>query len=532
MRVEPAITSGPTHGRDRDLGGGRERRSRVAGDRDAARADAARLLERGERERRAPARGERDHRVAGQELALGELAARRARVVLGALDGAAQCGVPARDDPAHAVARVAEGRRDLGGVEDADAPARPRADVEPAPAALQAEHEDRDRLARSRAAPAPTAAAARWSSRWIVSRISRVLRRSRSLVASRTSSVRTSSSISVSPSAGRGRRRMVSVAGPGLETSPLLYHHAVPGRRGRRSRGSTGPTWSRASKPAPARPAAARAPPGPLFEAEPAGMRERLAETSEARALLDLGSDAAARTASATSTGRSCGSRRAARSRRRELLEVASTLGALRATARFLAAAAEAAPRLAALGERDRRPRPRLESAITRVARAGRRRCATPPRPSLAAARREARELAAETQARIERSLRDPTIAPALSDSFFTLRGDRYVLPVRSDARARVPGIVHDASASGTTLFIEPQALVELNNRLKQAELAIRRETRARAARALRATSRTIARRARRAGSTRSTRIDFAFARGRALARARRASRPTCARRA
>ena len=133
--------------------------------------------------------------------------------------------------------------------------------------------------------------------------------------------------------------------------------------------------------------------------------------------------------------------------------------------------------------------------------------------PVLAAARREARELAAETQARIEQALRDPTIAPALSDSFFTLRGDRYVLPVRSDSRARVPGIVHDASASGTTLFIEPQALVELNNRLKQAELAIRRETE----RVLRALSDDVAEiRAELAlGLDALDAVDFAFARGR-----------------
>ena len=43
--------------------------------------------------------------------------------------------------------------------------------------------------------------------------------------------------------------------------------------------------------------------------------------------------------------------------------------------------------------------------------------------------------------------------ADRLSDSYFTVRNDRWVLPVRSDATGSVPGIVHDASRSGTTLF-------------------------------------------------------------------------------
>jgi DNA mismatch repair protein MutS2 len=98
--------------------------------------------------------------------------------------------------------------------------------------------------------------------------------------------------------------------------------------------------------------------------------------------------------------------------------------------------------------------------------------------PTLAAARREAHEAAGRVQARVDRLLGDRELRAALQDAFVTMRGDRYVLPVRAEARARVPGIVHDASASGTTLFIEPEAVVELNNRLKQAELAIERETR------------------------------------------------------
>jgi DNA mismatch repair protein MutS2 len=249
---------------------------------------------------------------------------------------------------------------------------------------------------------------------------------------------------------------------------------------------------------------------GPLFEAEPAGMRERLAETSEARALLDLGSDPpldGVRDLDGPLLRLAKGGALAAP----ELLEVASTLGALRATARFLAAAAETAPRLAALGSAIA-DHGRVESAITASLEPdGTVRDAASP--VLAAARREARDLAAETQARIEQSLRDPTIAAALSDSFFTLRGERYVLPVRSDSRARVPGIVHDASASGTTLFIEPQALVELNNRLKQAELSIRRETE----RVLRALSDDVAeiRAELLAGLDALDAVDFAFARGR-----------------
>ena len=77
---------------------------------------------------------------------------------------------------------------------------------------------------------------------------------------------------------------------------------------------------------------------------------------------------------------------------------------------------------------------------------------------------------------KLNQMLRSPIYAEALQDTLITVRNGRYVIPVRADHRSMVPGLVHDQSASGATLFIEPMAAVEMGNELKQWELKERQE--------------------------------------------------------
>ncbi len=253
----------------------------------------------------------------------------------------------------------------------------------------------------------------------------------------------------------------------------------------------------------------ATAPDRTLFEGDLALVHERLAETSEARALLD-GEQAPALGGVAELASSLARAERGGALTGVQLQEVAASLAALHATRRFLLERAEAAPRLAAVADTIEDLRD-LERAIDRCIDGGGevRNDAT---SELRSARSESSRLAGELQARLARTLQNPDVAGALSDAYYTVRNDRYVLPVRADMRGRVRGIVHDASGSGTTLFIEPEGLVELNNRLKQAELEVARQVQ----RVLRDLSARVASvlAPLRAGLDSLGHVDLAFARG------------------
>ena len=79
-------------------------------------------------------------------------------------------------------------------------------------------------------------------------------------------------------------------------------------------------------------------------------------------------------------------------------------------------------------------------------------------------------------QQRLDGLVRSPDLLRLLQDPIVTQRGGRYVVPVKAEHRAAVKGIVHDQSASGQTVFIEPLEIMEANNALREAELAERVE--------------------------------------------------------
>jgi DNA mismatch repair protein MutS2 len=98
---------------------------------------------------------------------------------------------------------------------------------------------------------------------------------------------------------------------------------------------------------------------------------------------------------------------------------------------------------------------------------------ASPQLRRLRAELRNGRQRVTDELARVARS---GDIRESLQETFVTERGGRPVLAVKAGARSKVPGIVHDASSSGQTLFVEPFAIVELNNRLAEAAGAEREE--------------------------------------------------------
>ena len=86
----------------------------------------------------------------------------------------------------------------------------------------------------------------------------------------------------------------------------------------------------------------------------------------------------------------------------------------------------------------------------------------------LASIRRQMRAAAARARDALQKIISSPGYAKALQEPIITMRSDRFVVPVKADHKGAVPGLVHDISASGMTLFVEPMAAVKANNELRE----------------------------------------------------------------
>ncbi|HEV8516340.1 MAG TPA: endonuclease MutS2 [Candidatus Limnocylindrales bacterium] len=204
---------------------------------------------------------------------------------------------------------------------------------------------------------------------------------------------------------------------------------------------------------------------------DPVVVRRGLDETDEARALL------VERPSVGIGAARDVGAsiERAARGGRLEgtnLLDIAITLEAAERLREALAA--ERRPLLRDLGGRID-PLPSLQGRLElSLDPAGE--LLDSASPALGGLRRHVRISYERLRSRLDTLVHGQELAGALQEALITMRNGRYVLPVRADARGRVKGIVHDQSASGQTLFVEPLIVVELGNAWREAQLAVQAE--------------------------------------------------------
>jgi len=96
--------------------------------------------------------------------------------------------------------------------------------------------------------------------------------------------------------------------------------------------------------------------------------------------------------------------------------------------------------------------------------------------PKLSLIRRKKRILAQNIKNKLNEIISSPQYQKILQEPIVTVRQDRYVVPVKQEFKGSLPGVIHDQSSSGATLYIEPMAVVQMNNELRQLELDENRE--------------------------------------------------------
>ncbi len=160
----------------------------------------------------------------------------------------------------------------------------------------------------------------------------------------------------------------------------------------------------------------------------------------------------------------------------KELLDVQSTLLSMRDLRRYFDKHAGEYPSLSSFALRLPAPSGLIEAISRCITDSGE--VADGASPRLYDLRRQVRVAHDRLMARLQRYLSDPETVTKLQDTVITQRDGRYVIPLRAEFKGQVKSIVHDQSSTGATLFVEPLAVVELNNAYREAQIAERDEVR------------------------------------------------------
>ena len=160
----------------------------------------------------------------------------------------------------------------------------------------------------------------------------------------------------------------------------------------------------------------------------------------------------------------------------KEMLDVQSTLVSMRDLSRFFNKHAREYPCLADIALRLPAPTGLIEAISRCIADNGE--VADSASQKLYDLRRQVRIAHDRLMSRLQRYLTDSSTASKLQDAVITQRDGRYVIPLRAEFKGQVKAIVHDQSSTGATLFVEPLAVVELNNAFREAQIAERDEVR------------------------------------------------------
>jgi len=203
--------------------------------------------------------------------------------------------------------------------------------------------------------------------------------------------------------------------------------------------------------------------------------RRRLALTSEARYLLSVKDDFSIGGARDIRPLVDLASR-AGVLQASELLDVKNTLVAARGVVRAFDRSSAESPNLRGIIERLPAPAGLIDAISRSISERGE--VLDSASPKLESIRSESKVAHERLMSRLQRMVTDSKNAPILQEAIITQRNGRYVIPLRAEFKGRIRSIVHDQSSSGATLFVEPLAVVELNNRWQELQLAERDEVR------------------------------------------------------